>query len=217
MTDPRRVFLVEDHPVMREGYAALFARSPGLSVCGEAADATEALVRIREVEPDLALIDLALPGTSGLELIRQLRAFQPDLRVLVVSAHSETLYAERALRAGAQGYVMKDEAPATIVDAARAVLDGERYLSPAMRSRGVAFDESNEETDPVRQLSNRELEVFRHLGRGRSTREIADALYLSPKTVETYRANIKSKLGIRTAPELIQRATLWVESLGAEV
>ena len=137
--------------------------------------------------------------------------------VLVVSAHSETLYAERALRAGAQGYVMKDEAPATIVDAARAVLDGERYLSPAMRSRGVAFDESNEETDPVRQLSNRELEVFRHLGRGRSTREIADALYLSPKTVETYRANIKSKLGIRTAPELIQRATLWVESLGAEV
>jgi len=213
MTEPRRVFLVEDHPVMREGYAALFARSPGLAVCGEAADATEALVRIREVEPDLALIDLALPGTSGLELIRQLRAFQPDLRVLVVSAHSETLYAERALRAGAQGYVMKDEAPATIVDAARAVLDGDRYLSPAMRSRGVALDDANNEDDPVRQLSNRELEVFRHLGRGRSTREIADALYLSPKTVETYRANIKSKLGIRTAPELIQRATLWVESL----
>jgi DNA-binding NarL/FixJ family response regulator len=216
MPAARRVFLVEDHPVMREGYAALFARTPDFSVCGEAADATEALVRVRETEPDLALVDLALPGTSGLELIRQLRAFQPDLKVLVVSAHSETLYAERALRAGAQGYVMKDEAPSAIVEAARVVLGGERYLSPAMRERGVLLDDPEETADPVRSLSNRELEVFRHLGRGRSTREIADALYLSPKTVETYRANIKSKLGIRTAPELIQRATLWVESLDAE-
>jgi DNA-binding NarL/FixJ family response regulator len=111
---------------------------------------------------------------------------------------------------------MKDEAPSAIVEAARSVLAGERYLSPAMRERGLTFDTEEEPADPVRSLSNRELEVFRHLGRGRSTREIADALYLSPKTVETYRANIKSKLGIRTAPELIQRATLWVESLEAD-
>ena len=213
--EPARVFLVEDHPVVREGYAALFSRMPDLTVCGEAATAAEAVARIQDTEPDLALIDLGLPGTSGLELIRQLRAFHPNLKVLVVSAHSETLYAERALRAGAQGYVMKDEPPMAIVEAARNVLAGRLHLSADMHERllHLAVDGGAGASDPVQTLSNRELEVFRHLGRGLSTREIAEALFLSPKTVETYRANIKSKLSIKTAPELIQRATLWVQSL----
>ena len=211
----KRIFLVEDHPVMREGYASLLARTPDLEVVGEAADATEALAKLGDARPDLALVDLALPGTSGLELIRQLRAFHPNLKVLVVSAHSETLYAERALRAGAQGYVMKDEPPMAIVEAARNVLAGRLHLSADMHERllHLAVDGGAGASDPVQTLSNRELEVFRHLGRGLSTREIAEALFLSPKTVETYRANIKSKLSIKTAPELIQRATLWVQSL----
>ncbi len=211
----RRVFVVDDHPVMREGLANLLERAPDLEFAGEAASAVEAMERLPEAQPDLCVVDLSLPGTNGIELIRQIRSLWPSYRILVVSAHSEVLYAERALRAGAQGFMMKDEPPLVILGAIRSVLEGRIALSDVMRDRllHVFLDRGEAADEPVGKLSDRELEVFHHLGRGLSTREIAAALFLSPKTVETYRANIKTKLGLKTASELIQRATLWVESL----
>lgn len=211
---PARIFIVEDHSVMREGYRSLLEREPDLAVCGEAGDGLTALDAIETAAPDLVLVDLQIPGLSGLELIKRLRGQYDDLKQLVISAHDETLYAERVMRAGAHGYIMKHEAADLVIGAIRDVLDGRTYLSPQVRDlfaqRYIGSDESA--ASLFDQLTDRELEVFEAFGRGLSTREVAERLHISPKTVETYRGNIKQKLGIEHTTELIHRAVVWVES-----
>ena len=209
-----RIFVVENHPVMLEGYDRLLASTPDLDLCGQATSGTDALKAIPEAGPDLVLVDLSIPDMNGLDVIKQLRVVSPNLATLVVTAHSEALYSERALRAGAHGFVSKDASPEVLLDAIRTVLRGERYLSPALREHLTQQAASGqEEASPLTLLSDRELEVFEHFGRGFSTVETAEALFISPKTVETHRANIKRKLGLKRTNEVIQRATLWVESL----
>ena len=210
-----RIYLVEDHPVMREGYARLLTRERDFELCGEASSGTDALQSIPEVKPDLAIIDLSIPGMNGLDLIKQLRVLLPDLPILVVTAHSDALYEERALRAGARGFLNKEAAPEQVVEAARRVLSGEQYVSPAMQEFLDERPSSSEstKTSPLDLLSDRELEVFEHFGRGHSTIQTAEALFISPKTVETHRANIKRKLGLERATDVVRRATRWLESL----
>lgn len=218
----RKVFVVDDHSVMRWGYIALINQEPDLTVSGEAETALEALEKIAREMPDLVLVDISLDGMNGLELTKHLQALYPELPILIVSMHDETLYGERALRAGARGYVMKREARTTIVDAIRRVLNGSFYLSDMMSTKillqyqGRRFEE---ERSSVERLSDRELDVFELFGRGYSTRQIAEALLISPKTVESHRNRIKDKLAIESTPELLQRAVLWVqnESTGGEV
>lgn len=209
-----RIFLVEDHPVMQEGYARLLNREADFELCGQAESGTDALQAIPAADPDLAIVDLSIPGMNGLDLLKQLRVISPELPCLVVTAHSEALYAERALRAGARGFLNKDAPPSEVVTAVRTVLRGDRYLSPELRERLAQQSGSGDAPpSPLEVLSDRELEVFEHFGRGLSTTQTAEALFISPKTVETHRANIKRKLGLDRANEVIQRATLWVESL----
>lgn len=210
--DPVRILIVDDHPLVRLGFAQLLSDEEDLVVCGEAESAAEGLRLVGELAPDLVVIDLSLKGTSGLELIKQVRSRRPDLPMLVCSMHDESLFAERALRAGAQGYIGKREAPEDLVTAARAVLAGERYLSPrfAARLEAAGLGPREDLPEPMAVLSDRELEVFELIGRGHGTREIAERLGLAVKTVETYRENIKEKLLIESAPELARRAVTWV-------
>lgn len=208
------IIIVDDHPLMRKGLAQTLEAEPGLTVRAQVSSAEEALERFDELAPDLVIVDLSLPGMGGLELIKQLQSMHPDLPTLVVSRHDELLYAERAIRAGAKGYVMKLEASDAIVKAVRRVMDGGIYVSDEVSERllqsmaaGKAPDES-----PLETLSDRELEVFELTGHGLTTREIAERLYLSVKTVESYRARIKQKLNLDSAAELMQHAVRWVES-----
>lgn len=212
-----RIFLVEDHPVMREGYAVLLDAEPDLEVVAEASSAEEAFEVSADLDYDLAVVDLSLPGTNGLELIKRLRSLDPDVKVLVVSAHDEALYAERAIRAGARGYLMKNETARQFVTAVRTVLDGELYVSESLRSRLLEnrFAHASEPTPAISRLTDRQLEVFEHFGRGLSTREVAEAMGIGLKTVESHRANMKGKLGVETAAEFARRAVLWVESPAA--
>lgn len=213
-----RILIVDDHPLMRKGLALSLAEDPSLEVVGQAADAEEALAAFDAIEPDVAIVDVSLPGMSGLELIKHLIAIKPDLTVLVVSRHDEVLYAERAIRAGARGYVMKLEAGDKIVEAIRHVRRGGVFLSEEMKDRmlfGAAMGAKSPTQSPLEVLSDRELEVFEMTGRGLATREIAERLHLSVKTVESYRARIKTKLNLNTAAELMQHAVQWVEGEGA--
>jgi len=210
-----RVFIVDDHPVVRNGITMLINKEADLEVCGEAEDAQTAISSIATQKPDIAIVDISLKGMSGLELIKHLRARDESLPLLVLSMHDESLYAERVLRAGAMGYIMKQEAPERIVAAIRRVLAGDIYLSPAMSSRILQrFVGARAEADesPLKQLSDRELEVFEYIGRGHGTRQIAEALHLSVKTIESHRENIKNKLNLRTGMELVQHAIRWVQS-----
>lgn len=213
-----RIYLVEDHPVMREGYASLISREPDLEICGEAESAEQGFAEIPAAKPDLVLIDLSLPGVNGIELIKRLAALGSCGRVLVVSAHDELLYAERAIAAGARGYLMKHVSAGLVVGAIRKVLDGQLYLSDRVRERLIMsrIAQTSGPTSSVDPLTDREIEVFEHFGHGRTTVEIAKRLGLSPKTVESHRANIKRKLGIEHAPEFVQRAVLWVERGAAQ-
>lgn len=210
-----RIFLVDDHPVMRRGYEFLIKREPDIEVCGEAGSAHEAIDRLASACPDLAIVDISLDGMSGLELIKQLKTLHPKLGILVVSMHDESLYAERALHAGAMGYVMKSEADQFVVAAIRSVLNGRVYLSPAM-SHQVLMRFASRPQDmgqsSVGGLSDRELEIFELIGRGYTTAKIARMLVISSKTVETYRQRIKTKLGIDSAIDLVRRAANWVQS-----
>ena len=208
-----RIFIVEDHPVMREGYSSLISHEPDLEVCGESATAEDAFSRIPDLHPDIVVADLSLPGVNGIELIKRLVAFDACGAVLVVSAHDESLYAERALAAGARGYLMKHESAGNVIDAIRRVLAGHLYLSEKLRERLILsrLTHAPASASAVDPLTDREIEVFEHFGRGRTTQEIAERLGLSPKTVESHRANIKKKMGIEHAPEFVQRAVLWVE------
>lgn len=209
----KRVLIVDDHPVFRRGISELISRHGGVTVCGEAENAPGALEAIRHQRPDVVLLDISMPGTDGIELIKIMLAEQPRLIILMLSMHEESVYALRALRAGAKGYLMKQQAADTVLEALRKVIDGGIYVSPQFAERLVfkAIHGSNSDLgSPVDTLSDRELEVLQHLGRRRSTREIAEALHLSVKTIETHRAHIKEKLGFKDADEIVKFAIEWV-------
>lgn len=204
-----RILIVDDHPIVRQGLHLLLESEPDFVVSGAAEDARTALRMACESAPDLAIVDLTLPGMGGFELIKALRAMHPDLRILVLSMHDDTYYAERALRAGASGYVSKLDAPDTLVRAIRRVLDGHRHLSEKAASAVLASLGSTPHAaarSPIERLSDRELEVFRLIGDGLGTRQVAEALHLSVKTVESHRARIKDKLGLKSGIELAQWA-----------
>ena len=216
-----RVFIVDDHPIVRQGLTQMINQEADLTVCGEAEEAQVALQAVAELHPDLVLVDLSLKGGSGLELIKALRARQSTLPVLVVSMHDESLYVERALRAGARGYIMKHEATDIMMNAIRRVLRGEIYVSDKMMTKLLGrfvLDSPDTGTSVLERLSNRELEVFRLIGEGHSTRHIAAVLHVSIKTVESHRAHIKEKLQLNDTVELVRYAMQWVESgqLGAD-
>jgi DNA-binding NarL/FixJ family response regulator len=204
-----RIMLVDDHPVMREGLAQLINHEPDLSVCGQYEDAARAFEAIASVCPDLAVVDLSLKGSSGLELIKNIRASQPKIRILVLSMYDESLYAERVLRAGASGYIMKQEASEKVLDALRQVLRGSVYVSEKMGAKlmhQLVGGKPNQGASSMERLSDRELEVFGLIGQGKGTRQIAQHLHLSVKTIESHRAHIKEKLNLKDANELVHTA-----------
>ena len=209
---PVRIVLVDDHPIVRERLAEVIQREAGLEVCGEAAARAPAFQLIQRLKPDLAIVDLTLQNSNGLELIKDLHAANPEIRLLVVSMHDESLYAERALRAGAHGYITKQAATQHILTAIRQVLAGNLYLNPATANRLVARlagTPTLAAEDPSSLLSDRELRVLEMTGRGCATKDVAQDLGIDVKTVETYRARIKQKLGLRDANELLQFAIRW--------
>ncbi|WP_294235039.1 response regulator transcription factor [Prosthecobacter sp.] len=209
----RRVLLVEDHPIFRKGIAMLLQHEPDLIICGEAETASHALELVDQVVPDIVVADITLKDTNGIELVKALKAMRPEIPVLVLSMHEESLYAERALRAGARGYLMKQAPPEQVVAAIRQVLRGELYLSASahLRMLNTFITGQRDPTgDPVSKLSDRELEVFELLGKGHGTSMIAQELRLSVKTIEAHRAHIKTKLGLTTAPELMRAAVEWM-------
>lgn len=212
-SDKARVLIVEDHPIFRDGLVQLISRQRDLIVCAEAADAKQALAAAEAEPPDVILLDLMLQGTGGLELLKQLRALLPKVPILVLTMNDETLYAERALRAGASGYLMKQEASSTVITAIRAVLAGEIYVSRAIEVTLMRKGLAAPEVTPFKgagRLSDRELQVFELIGAGVPTREIATRLGVSVKTIETHRENIKRKLGLASGVELVGRAQQWV-------
>jgi DNA-binding NarL/FixJ family response regulator len=213
---PVRVLVVDDHPIIRHGMAELIGQQPGLEVAAQASSAGEALQFAMKGDFDLAIIDVSLEGVSGLELIKQIRERGVETPILVMSMHDEMFYAERALRAGAQGYIMKQRGTTDILKAVQRVLDGELYLSSEMADQLLrrAVDGGTPDRSGPAQLSDRELEVLQLLGQGVSTREIADQLHLSIKTIESYRANIKRKLELKNATELMRYAVDWVRTEG---
>jgi DNA-binding NarL/FixJ family response regulator len=206
-----KVLIIDDHPIVRRGLAEVIAMEPDLEVCGEAADMAEAIKRIEVVCPDVAIVDISLKSGHGLELIEHIKANHPSIKMLVSSMHDELLFAERSLRAGALGYLPKQEATETLLDAIRQVIRGEIYLTARMANRlmhnlvGKQADE-----DPIKSLSNREVEVFEMIGQGLTTQQIAGKLKLSPKTIETHREKIKGKLDLKNSAELNRRAVQWV-------
>ena len=212
---PRRLLIVDDHPVFRHGISQLIKGLQEVEICGEAESASAALGAMRKLQPDLALVDVSMPGTNGIELIKLMLAEQPRLLILVLSMHDESLYALRALRAGARGYVMKQQATESVLTALRKVISGGIYVSPEFSERLVFKAIQGSSSDlgsPVDKLSDRELEVLQHFGRGNSTREIAERLHLSIKTIETHRAHIKEKLGFKTGDEMLKFAVEWMAS-----
>jgi DNA-binding NarL/FixJ family response regulator len=216
--DKKRILIVDDHPMMRQGLAQLIGAEPDLIICGEAENAESALDGIGALKPDLVLADISLPGKNGLELIKDFQALQPGLPVLVISMHDESLYAGRVLRAGGRGYIMKQEGGKKLMLAIRQVLDGKIYVSEKMSAEILetfSGRRAGTESSPVEQLTDREFEVFQFLGQGKGTRDIAEKLHLSVKTVEVHRANIKAKLKLKSGPELIHFAVRWSESQGA--
>ncbi len=213
--DAKRIVLVDDHPLFRKGLEELIHSDAAFAVCGEAGNASEAMDVIRKLDPDLAIVDLSLPGANGIELIKNIRAEFPNLPILVLSMHDESLYALRALRAGAEGYVMKHEAMANVIQAIHEVFSGRPYLSPAMAAQVItkfAKKSSEGESDAVDRLSDRELEILELIGKGREVREIANRLHLSPKTVETHRAHIKEKLQLKNARDVVRFAVQWIDA-----
>jgi DNA-binding NarL/FixJ family response regulator len=209
----KRILVVDDHPIVRRGLASLINFEPDLVVCGYAEDARTALEQVDALRPDLVLVDIFLKDSSGLDLLNALRKRGGDLPILVVSMHDEALYAERVLRAGAMGYVMKREAEQTVVTAIRRVLDGKVYLSEAMQERALlGYSGRRAPTEnPLETLTNRELQVFEKLGHGHGIRRIAEDLNVSVKTVDAHRARIREKLGLADSTEVLQRAVQWVQ------
>ena len=213
--DKSKILVVDDHPMVREGIARLVDNEQDLMICGQADDAPEALKAISETKPDIAVVDVSLKSSSGIELMKSIKAQYPKLPVLVLSMHNEALYAERALRAGAMGYIMKQEASENLLIAIRRVLGGQIYISDKVSKRLIrqlARGRADIGTSSVDNLSDRELEVFHMIGLGCGTSQIAEKLYLSIKTIETYRTHIKKKLNLTDSRELLQYAIQWVSS-----
>jgi DNA-binding NarL/FixJ family response regulator len=211
-SDKRKVLIVDDHPIVRQGLRLMIDEEPDLRVCGEAQSEREARVAIRELEPDVVIVDISLAQGDGLELVRDVHAHHPNLPMLVLSMHDELIYAERLLAAGASGYIMKHAASDQLLVALRRVLSGGRYVSESLAeslSRNRAGDEPPERADPIERLSNRELQVLSLIGRGQSSREAAERLGLSVKTVETHRQSLKRKLNLMTNAQLLQYAINW--------
>src|SRR5580704_156536 len=216
-THRARILIVDDHPLVRSGLKLLIDCEPDLSVCGEAANADEAMRLLENQKPDLLIVDLSLKESSGLELIKRIKARHPDAKMLVSSMFEESLYAERVLNAGALGYVHKQEGMEKVIEAIRCVLSGRIWLSNSMNDRmlrRMTVSQPAPSQSPVHTLSDRELEVFEMLGRGRATKDIAKQLHLSIKTVETHREKIKAKLGLQSAAELNRAAVQWVLEQG---
>ena len=216
-TSFKRLLIVDDHPMMRTGLAQLIDSEGDLKVSAEADNAGQAINAVSKQKFDLALVDISLPDKNGLELIKDLHSLTPNLPILVVSMHDEIIYAERVLRAGARGYIMKQEGGQKFLQAIRQVLAGQVYVSEKMSARileNLSGHHTSTAGSPVRQLSDREFEVFQLIGQGIGTSDIATRLHLSVKTVEVHRANIKQKLNLSTATELVRYAVRWVDSQG---
>ena len=211
----KAIFIVDDHPMLRRGLAGLIESEPDLAVCGEASTCQAALQAIPQRKPDLVIVDLGLEGCDGLELVKDIKAHHPKIPALVLSMQDEAVYAERALRAGARGYVTKQQLDDTMLFAIRCVLNGDMYMSEKVEGRfakkflGVPMLEKD---SPLAVLTDRELEVFRLIGEGQGSRQIAQRLHLSVKTIESYRQHIKQKLPLESGAELVRRATRWVET-----
>ena len=213
----KRILIVDDHPMMRTGLSQLIGNERDLKVCAEADTAGQAIDIITRQKFDLALLDISLPDKSGLELIKDFQALQPELPILVVSMHDEMIYAERVLRAGGRGYIMKQAGGQKFLTAIRQVLAGQIFVSENMSARILEIfsgRQSENSSSPVQRLSDREFEVFQLIGQAVGTRAIAEQLHLSVKTVEVHRANIKEKLNIKTATDLVRYAVRWVDSQG---
>jgi len=211
----KHVLIVDDHPMMRTGLAQLIDNEPDLKVSAEADNAGQALDAIARQPFDLILLDISLPDKNGLELIKDIQSLKPGLPILVVSMHDELLYAERVLRAGGRGYIMKQEGGKKFLEAIRQVLNGKVYVSEKMSARileNVSGRHGEAPASSVERLTDREFEVFQLIGQGKSTRDIAQRLRLSTKTVEVHRANIKKKLKLKTATDLVSHAIRWVET-----
>jgi DNA-binding NarL/FixJ family response regulator len=215
VTKKRTVFLVDDHPIVRQGLTLLINQEPDLTVCGQAEEMHSALQAIQSFHPDIMIVDISLNGPDGLELLKNIRAKHSGMPVLILSMHDESIYAERALRAGANGYIMKQEATEKVLVALRRILAGEIYVSDRVGNHMLQHYIRGASPLPqssVAELTDRELEVFRLIGEGHGTRQIAEELHLSVKTVESYQAHIKDKLSLRSARELVQHAIQWTVS-----
>ena len=212
-----RVIIVDDHPVLRKGLAQLIEEEEDMTVCGEAEDTAQALKVVEETQPDILIVDLSLKDSSGLDLIKDMQVRQPKISLLVLSMHEETFYAERVLKAGAKGYITKEEGTEKVVDGIRSVLKGNIYLSENMREKMIlkmVGSPGNSEEDAISTLTDRELQIFELIGQGMPTREIAKRLHVSVKTIESHRENIKEKLGVSSATDLLKTAIEWVHSQG---
>ena len=214
-TDKAKIVIVDDHPIVRQGLKELINHENDLTVCGQAGDAHQAIKIIKSLSPDMVIVDITLKEKNGMELIKDIKVQYPNLPVLALSMHDETLYAERAIRAGARGYIMKQQATEKVVAAIRKVLKGEVYISERMVAKvmgKLAGVKTETSVSPLDCLSDRELEVFLMIGKGHGTRQIARKLHLSIKTIETYRSHIKEKLNFGDSTELLQYAIQWVNS-----
>jgi DNA-binding NarL/FixJ family response regulator len=214
----KRILLVDDHPIMRHGLAQLIQMEPGLEVCGQAGSAMDGLDAIQKLKPDVAVIDLTLPDKNGLELLKDVHAMMPGVKCIVLSMHDENLYAERALKAGARGYIMKEAAAESLITALQRVLAGGIFVSELMASRmleQVSGQRGKAGITGVDQLTDRELEVLEMIGKGTPTKLIAEKLSISARTVEAHRSHIKDKLGITDGPALVRYAVQWVENRAA--
>lgn len=209
---PVKILIVDDHPSVREGLALRISLHSDLEVCGEADSEDQALALVKQMAPDLVLVDISLKNGHGIELIKRIRSLDPAIKMLVITGFQESLYAERAFRAGALGYLNKQESNEKMIEAIRTVLAGERFLSPKMSRRLIsqALGASDVTKSPVEQLTDRELEIFRMIGEGLTTSAIANRLFLSTHTIDTHRENIKRKLGVSTAAELSRAAVQWL-------
>ena len=214
----KKILVVDDHPMTRSGVAYLLNKQPDIMACGEVGNPAEAFGEIPKSRPDLVLTDLTMPGRSGVEFIKDLLALHPALSILVVSMHDEIIFAERALRAGAKGYIMKEAGGEELLRAIRHVLSGQIYVSAGMSARilsNLSGQKPRGAHSPIEKLSDREFEVFQLIGQGKSTRDIAEQLHLSPKTVDVHRGHIKEKLELKDATSLVRHAVRWVETQDA--